>query len=64
MDETTRRDLFWKGIVFYREQKWDDALTNFKLARELFPDDGPSEFYIRRVEQLRSGVGSLEWSNP
>jgi class 3 adenylate cyclase len=64
MEEATRRDLFWKGIVFYREQKWDEALTQFKLARELFPDDGPSEFYIRRVEQLRSGVGSLEWSHP
>jgi class 3 adenylate cyclase len=63
-DETTRRDLFWKGIVFYREQRWDEALTNFKLARELFPDDGPSEFYIRRVEQLRAGVASLDWINP
>ncbi len=63
MDECTRRDLFWKGIVFYREQKWDDALTNFKLARELYPEDGPAEFYIRRVEQLRNGVASLDWSN-
>jgi adenylate cyclase len=61
-DETTRRELFWKGIVFYREQKWDDALTSFKLAQELFPDDGPSEFYVRRVEQLRAGVASLDWS--
>ena len=62
MDECTRRDLFWKGIVFYREQKWDDALTNFKLARELYPEDAPAEFYIRRVEQLRNGVATLDWS--
>lgn len=61
-DDSARRDLFWKGIVFFREQKWDDALTNFKLSRELWPEDGPSEFYIRRVEQLRAGVASLDYS--
>jgi adenylate cyclase len=61
-EETTRRDLFWKGIVFFREQKWDDALMNFRLAQELFPEDGPSVFYMRRVEQVRAGVASLDWA--
>lgn len=61
-EETHRRDLFWKGIVFFREQKWDDAMTNFRLAQELFPEDGPSAFYLRRVEQVRAGVASLDWA--
>jgi class 3 adenylate cyclase len=61
-DDCTRRDLFWKGVVFYREEKWDDALANFKLARELHIEDGPADFYIRRIEQLRAGVPNLDWA--
>jgi class 3 adenylate cyclase len=61
-DDCTRRDLFWKGVVFYREEKWDDALANFKLARELHVEDGPADFYIRRIEQLRMGVPNLDWA--
>ena len=62
-DEETRRDLFCKGIAAFREQHWDDALANFKLARELNMEDGPAEFYIRRIEQLRAGVASLDWTS-
>jgi class 3 adenylate cyclase len=61
-DDTTRRELFAKGIVFYREEKWDDALANFRLARELHIEDAPADFYIRRIEQLRNGVSSLDWA--
>ena len=62
-DEVTRRDLFCKGIAAFRGQRWDDALANFKLARELKIEDGPAEFYIRRIEQLRAGVATLDWTS-
>ncbi|HEX8295185.1 MAG TPA: adenylate/guanylate cyclase domain-containing protein [Chthoniobacteraceae bacterium] len=61
-EELERRDLFWKGVVFYREQLWDEALSLFYSARATGGTDGPVEFYIRRIEQLRSGVSALDWN--
>lgn len=62
-DELERRDLFWKGIIHYRQQLWDDALGYFYSVRLNHGGDGPVEFYIRRTEQLRQGLASLDWSN-
>lgn len=60
-EELDRRDLFWKGVVFYRSQLWDEALELFYSARALKGTDGPVEFYIRRIEQLRGGMAALDW---
>jgi class 3 adenylate cyclase len=62
-EEIERRDLFWKGIVYYRQQQWDEALSYFYSARLSHAGDGPVEFYIRRIEQLRKGLASLDWSS-
>jgi class 3 adenylate cyclase len=62
-EELERRDMFWKGIVYYRQQMWDEALTHFYSVRLNNGTDGPVEFYIRRVEQLRQGLQSLDWSS-
>jgi class 3 adenylate cyclase len=61
-EELERRDLFWTAVVYYREQLWDEALTLFHGARGSTGSDGPVEFYIRRIEQLRTGMPSLDWS--
>lgn len=61
-EDLERRDLFWKGVVFYREQLWHEALGLFYSARAANGMDGPVEFYIRRIEQLRSGVSALDWN--
>jgi hypothetical protein len=62
-DDLERRDLFWKGVVYYREQLWEDALGLFHGARNPNGADGPVEFYIRRIEQLRSGTPALDWTS-
>ncbi len=62
-EELERRDLFWKGVVFYRSQLWDDALDLFYSARAPKGADGPVEFYIRRIEQLRGGLAALDWNS-
>ncbi|HYR59418.1 MAG TPA: adenylate/guanylate cyclase domain-containing protein [Chthoniobacteraceae bacterium] len=62
-DELERRDLFWKGVVFYREQLWDEALDLFYSARAPKGADGPVEFYIRRIEQMRTGLAALDWNS-
>jgi hypothetical protein len=57
-----RREHFWKGVILFRGQHWDDALGQFHRAVEILGHDGPSEFYIRRIEQHRSGQPSLDWT--
>jgi class 3 adenylate cyclase len=61
-DALHRRDLFWKGIIYYRKQLWDDALDHFRAALPYDAVDAPLQFYIRRTEQLRDGLPALEWS--
>jgi adenylate cyclase len=61
-DDLRRRDLFWKGIIYYREQLWDDALDHFRAALSANGADAPLEFYIQRIEQLRVGLPALEWN--
>ena len=60
-EDLERRDLFWQGVIYYREQLWDDALGLFHSARSSSGADGPVEFYIRRIEQLRAGTPALDW---
>jgi adenylate cyclase len=62
-EDLERRDLFWQGVIYYREQLWDDALGLFHSARSSSGADGPVEFYIRRIEQLRIGTPSLDWTS-
>jgi adenylate cyclase len=59
--QRARRDLYWKGVVYYREQLLDHALATFHEAREKFGADGAVDFYIRRIEQIQRGLPSLDW---
>lgn len=61
-EELERRDTFWKAVIRYREQSWNEALALFHSARTPGGMDGPVEFYIRRIEQLRAGLPSLDWN--
>lgn len=62
-EQIYRRDLYWKGIVYYREQLWDQALEHFHAALSAGGDDHPCEFYIRRIERMRTGTPALEWQS-
>lgn len=61
-EQLERRDAFWKAVIRYREQSWNEALALFHSARTPGGTDGPVEFYIRRIEQLRAGLPSLDWN--
>jgi len=60
--QRARRDLYWKGVVYYREQLLEKALATFREARDKYGADGAVDFYIRRIEQMQRGLPSLEWS--
>ncbi len=57
-----RRDLFWTGVIFYREKRLTDALEKFNEARTTAPGpDGPLDFYINRIEQLQHSKTTPDW---
>lgn len=63
-EEKAKRDMFWKGVVYYRERRWDDAISCFEAARDNTPGDEPIDYLMDRIKQMRgSKVEALEWSN-
>ena len=55
-EELTRRDLFWTGVIFYREKRLADALEKFSQARPVNGKrDEPLDFYIHRIKGLQHG---------
>jgi len=62
-EAATRRDVFWKGIIYFREQLWDQALKCFYEALPAETEDAPVLFYIKRTEHLRLGASTRELEN-
>jgi adenylate cyclase len=61
-EDLTRRDLFWTGVIFYREKRLHDALEKFLQARAGAPQpDGPLDFYINRIKQLQHSKTTTDW---
>jgi class 3 adenylate cyclase len=52
-EKIARRDEFWRGVVYFRERRWNESFAAFHRAR---PDDAeadrPVEWYLRRLEPL------------
>ena len=61
-EELSRRDLFWTGVIFYREKRLADALEKFLQAR---PPNGkpdePLDFYIHRIKGLQHGNSTTDF---
>ena len=61
-EDLARRDLFWTGVIFYREKRLSDALDKFTQARTTAKGgDGPLDFYINRIKQLQYSKGTTDW---
>lgn len=61
-DELRRRDMFWKGVIYFRERRWDEALDHFQAALPPHGTDAPAEYYLQRIQQLRTAGGPRpEW---
>ena len=51
--ELACRDCFWKGLVYFRERRWNEAFAEFNRARRAHvPLDEPLQWYLRRLEPL------------
>lgn len=61
-EDMARRDLFWTGVIFYREKRLDDALEKFSQARAVtVGPDGPLDFYLHRIKGLKQSKSTTDW---
>lgn len=61
-EDLARRDLFWTGVIFYREKRLDDALEKFSQARAATEGpDGPLDFYLHRIKGLKQNKSTTDW---
>ena len=62
--EAERRDLYWQGGIYFREQKYEKALGHLTRARAGGRIDGPVEFFIAKTQDalvaLEGGSKSRE----
>jgi hypothetical protein len=49
------RDLYWKGVIHFRERKWEEAIRAFSSARIAGIPDKVLDHYLERVERARRG---------
>ena len=53
------RDLFWKGVIFFREQEWEKAIAAFSSARILGIADKALDLYLERIDRARRNADEL-----
>ena len=49
------RDQFWKGVILFRERKWEEAIKAVSTARIPGIPDKVLDHYLERVERARRG---------
>lgn len=56
-EEAERRDLFWKGLIYLREKKYDEALDHLSRSRNPGVDDSPTAYFLALAQE---GISSPE----
>jgi adenylate cyclase len=63
-DEGNWKDLitsFEKGLMLYREAKWDEAIASFQQVLTIRADDFASSLYIERCKNLKEQPPAQPW---
>ncbi|MCX6958024.1 MAG: adenylate/guanylate cyclase domain-containing protein [Verrucomicrobiae bacterium] len=53
------RNLFWRGVIFFREQEWDKAVEALTSARISGISDKALDLYLERIDRARRGGNEL-----
>jgi len=53
------RDQFWKGVILFRERKWEESIKALSSARIPGIPDKALDYYLERVERARRGDDEL-----
>ena len=59
LEQERSRDQFWKGVILFRERKWEEAIKTFSSARIAGIPDKVLDYYFERVERARRGEDEL-----
>ena len=54
-------DQYEKGLKFYRERNFQEALKEFEQCIQIEPEDGPSLLYLERCKQYIQNPPSQDW---
>ena len=62
-DAETRplRERFARGIEKFTNRNFAEAETEFRVVLEINPKDGPSQFYLDQIEELRATEPPADW---
>jgi adenylate cyclase len=58
-EEALRR--YDRGMVEYKNHRWDAAKTHFQSALEVCPEDGPSRLYVQRCDDNIAAPPPPDW---
>ena len=59
--KTSVIESYNKGLSYYKERKWDDAISQFKMALMTDSNDGPSKTYINRCNEFKASPPLDNW---
>ena len=54
-------DSFSDALSAYTDQRWQETIERLIEILDIFPNDGPALFYLKRSEFLRNNLGSVPW---
>ena len=54
-------DHYNKALGLYRDQKFKEAIIEFKASLKVRPEDGPSKLYIERCEVFMKNPPPKDW---
>jgi tetratricopeptide (TPR) repeat protein len=61
-EQRQKIDYFMRGLVFFRNREFDNAITSFTHALEIDPDDKPSHLYIERSRHYIDTPPPPDWN--
>jgi len=58
--ETVER--YARGLAAYRDRRWDEAISHFKKALDVTPDDSPSQTMQARCQEYKEDPPPEDWN--
>lgn len=49
------------GLSYYKQRKWDEAISAFTMALKVDPADGPSKLYLDRAKNYKASPPPDDW---
>ncbi|MBN1500194.1 MAG: tetratricopeptide repeat protein [Spirochaetes bacterium] len=54
-------ETYNKGLVYYKQRKFDLAVQSFQEALKIDPADGPSKLYLSRASEFVKNPPPEDW---